>query len=288
MPQMHTPQHDTTHDSAVGSVVAPLTYTLKKPEKLIYLITEMGEDEDSPEYRKWYVSHDMAIHDIRPGLSDLSLDREGFVLLNAKTGVKDFYDEKEVEAVYNPEVEKLVMATTGADKVQVFDHTIRVSSDEARRERQVREIVDLVHVDYTDDSGPQRVRDLMSEDEAAQHLETRFAIINLWRSIAGTVQSSPLAMCDARSVRDEDWVPCGLDYGDRMGEIYNVAHNADHRWCYAPNMTADEVLLFKNYDSAKDGRARYAPHTAFADPTTPDGAPFRESIETRVLAFFTA
>ncbi len=228
------------------------------------------------------------MRDGRPNLSNLSRDREGVLMRRAETAVNDFYDDAEVAEVYNPEIEKLVMDSTGADKVLVFDHTIRVASDDLRRERQVREIVDLVHNDYTVASGPQRVRDLLGEDEAKRHLKTRFAIYNLWRSIAGPVLSSPLAMCDAGSVRAEDWVPCDLDYGDRIGEIYNVAYNSDHRWYYFPRMGPDEVLIFKNFDSAEDGRSRFTPHTAFADPTTSADAPSRESIETRVLAFFTA
>lgn len=270
-----------------GSVVAPLTYTIKKPEKLVYLITEMGEDEDSPEYHEWYDVHDMVIHDARRAVSGFSVDREGFMLCHAASRVEDFYDDANIKAVYDAEIEKLVIAETGASRVLVFDHTIRVSSGDLQRERQVREVVNLAHNDYTIDSGPQRIRDLLKENEVIQHVETRFAIFNLWRSIAGPVLSSPLALLDAQSVSSKDWVPCDLDYGDRMGEIYNVAFNAGHRWYYFPIMTAEEILIFKNFDSTEDGRARFTPHTAFSDPTTPPDSPHRESIETRVLAFFT-
>ena len=270
------------------AVVAPLTYTLKLPEKLVYDITEMGDDEDLPEYHKWYNKQEVVIENTRPRVSDLSLDREGFILRHAETSVGNFYDETEVRNTYDAEIEALVKESTGANKVLVFDHTIRVESDDLRRKRHVRETVDLVHNDYTVDSGPQRVRDLLSESDVGEHLNTRFAIYNVWRPIVGPVLSSPLAMCDAQSVKTEDWVACDLDYGDRRGEIYNVAYNADHRWCYFPEMTTDEILLFKNYDSIEDGRARFTPHTAFVDPTTPDDTPSRESIETRVLAWFTA
>ena len=51
-------------------------------------------------------------------------------------------------------------------------------------------------------------------------------------------------------------------------------------------MRRDEALVFKVYDSAKDGRARFTPHTAFEDPATPRGAVPRQSIEARALAFF--
>ncbi len=61
--------------------------------------------------------------------------------------------------------------------------------------------------------------------------------------------------------------------------------NPDHRWFYFPEMTADQALLLKCYDSVTDGRARFAPHTAFVDPTTPKDALPRESIELRTLVF---
>jgi hypothetical protein len=263
-----------------------MTYTLQKPERLVYQITEMGDDEDSPDYHAWYVDHRVPIHDMRLSSSDLSLDREGFVLLRSKSAVSNFYDSDEVSAVYNPEIELLVKQQTGAEKVVVFDHTIRVESDETRRERKVRETVKLAHNDYTEKSGLQRVRDLLDPEEAERRLQSRFAFYNLWRPINGPVLSAPLAMCDAHSVAPEDWVICDLVYEDRIGEIYNLAFNPDHRWCYFPRMTNDEVMLFKCYDSADDGRARFTPHSAFDDPTTPPGAAPRESIETRVVAFF--
>jgi hypothetical protein len=51
-------------------------------------------------------------------------------------------------------------------------------------------------------------------------------------------------------------------------------------------MRRDEALVFKVYDSAEDGRARWTAHTSFEDPTTPPSVPARESIEIRAFAFF--
>lgn len=272
-------------DQMTGAVEASLTYCLKRREKLVYKITEMGED-DPETYDDWYVPHSMPIHDVRPQLKSLSLDREGFVLRRLQTAVTDFYDDDQVRNVYDREVERLVLEETGAEKALIFDHTIRAESETLRQQRRVRETVPLVHNDYTVASGPERVRQLLDADAAAIRLQHRFAIYNLWQPIRGPVVSSPLALCDAHSVAPEDWIGCDLDYGDRIGEIYNVAFNPRHRWYYAPCMRADEIWIFKNYDSAEDGTARFTPHTAFDDPTTPAGAPPRESIETRVLAFF--
>lgn len=273
-------------DSSVRTVDAIVTYTIHRPERLAYRIAEMGGDEDAPEYRAWYADHRVPIHDCRARAAGLSLDREGFVLLNSATMVKDFYDSGELARVYDPECETLVKQQTGAEKVVVFDHTIRVQSDDKRREMKVRETVKLAHNDYTEKSGPQRVRDLLGVEEAERRLKHRYAFYNLWRPITGPVLSVPLAMCDARTVAPQDWVICDLVYADRIGEIYNLAYNPAQRWCYFPRMTTDEVLLFKCFDSIRDGRARFTPHSAFDDPTTPVGAPPRESIETRAVAFF--
>jgi hypothetical protein len=110
-------------------------------------------------------------------------------------------------------------------------------------------------------------------------------VINLWRTIRGPLLDTPLGLCDAASVAANDLVASDLIYPNRNGETYSVKFNQDHRWFYFPEMTADEALLLKCYDSATDGRARFAPHTAFVDPTTPADAPPRESIELRTLVF---
>ena len=116
-------------------------------------------------------------------------------------------------------------------------------------------------------------------------LQKRFSVINVWRPIRGPVQDSPLAVTDARSVAQHDLVATDLVYPDRMGEIYYVKFNPEHKWFYAPAMRDDEVMLIKCYDSADDGRARFVPHSAFVDPTTPAGAiaqPRRVSLDRRV------
>jgi hypothetical protein len=144
--------------------------------------------------------------------------------------------------------------------------------------------VPRVHVDHTAKSGPQRVRDLIP-DEADELLKGRVQVINLWRPIRGPLQDFPLAVCDAGSVRSEDLVPSDLVYPHRVGEIYQVLNNPSHRWYYAPEMQTNEALLLKCFDSKTDGRARFAPHSAFSDPTVPSDAAPRESIEVRTLVF---
>jgi len=240
-----------------------------------------------PQINATYEQHSTVIRSLRPIANQLSLDVEGFRLLNHRSDVQDFYSEDEVRDRHYPEVEKLVAKTTGAACVVVFDHTVRSRREDVQpvAGRVRRDPVPRVHNDYTAKSGPQRVRELLAE-EADALLRRRFSIINLWRPIRGPLEDAPLALADARSVAAQDLVATDLVYEDRTGEIYNVRHNPAHRWFYAPRMGRDEVLLFRSYESAEDGRARFVPHAAFEDPTAPRGALPRESIELRTLVFY--
>ena len=171
----------------------------------------------------------------------------------------------------------------------VFDHTIRrrLAGIADRSAGLPRQPVPRVHNDYTERSGPQRVRDLMGA-EAADLLQRRFAFINVWRPIRGPLRDAPRALCDATTVAADDLVATDLVYRDRTGEIYAVTHAPRHRWYYVSAMERHEALLLKCFDSAIDGRARFAPHAAFEDPTAPADRLPRESIELRTIAFFGA
>jgi len=221
----------------------------------------------------------------RPLAGGFSLDENGFEFVRHPTRVADFFDAGELKTVYYPEVEQLIKDVSGASRVVVFDHTLR-SGDEAEREaRLVREPVLSVHNDYTEWSGPQRVRELLP-DEAGELLAHRFAIIQVWRAINRPIQANPLAIADARSLAPADLIAAERRYPHRVGETYQVRYNPAHRWFYFPEMRRDEALVFKVYDSQQDGRARFTAHTSFIDPTSPADAPPRQSIEARTLAFF--
>jgi hypothetical protein len=267
------------------TIEAPLNYLVPSAEKPFVYTQE--PPPGMPKRRGEFEKRIVAIRDGRPFTGEFSLDRQGFALQRRPTAVRDFYDAAEVERVYYPEIERLVREVTGASKVVIFDHTVRNTAPEVQVERRVREPAATVHNDYTEKSAPQRVRDLLPPAEAEARLKKRYVQMNVWRSIAAEpVQSWPLALCDARSAEPGDLVASERRYPDRVGEIYHVTYNPKHRWYYFPRMRRDEVVLIKCFDSAKDGRARLSFHTAFEDPTTPPGAPPRESIEVRTFAFF--
>jgi hypothetical protein len=221
----------------------------------------------------------------RPLTGQFALEENGFVLVEHATAVADFSDKARFADAYYREVEALVKQVSGARRVVAFDHTLRSGNDAEREARQVQEPVLLVHNDYTEWSGPQRVRDVLP-DEADELLRHRFAIIQVWRPIHRPAERNPLAIVDARTVSPRDLIASERRYPNRIGEIYRVSYNPDHAWYYFPRMRPDEAIVFKVYDSEIKGRARFTAHSAFDDPTTPLEAPPRDSIETRTFAFF--
>ena len=264
-----------------SAVQAPLNYLVKADEKpVVYMATPGAAASERSGAFEWRT---VSIADGRPVVDRLSLDGAGFELRPHDTAVSSFYDDEEVRTIYYPEVEQLVKAATGASRVVIFDHTVRIEDEAQRDERAVRAPVRVVHNDYTVRSGPQRVVDLLDADDAETFLQHRFAVVNVWRSIGAPVETTPLAIADAQSIAPADLVATDLVYPDRTGEIYHVTYSPNHRWFYFPKMRRDEALLIKVYDSVTDGRARFTPHSAFDDPTAPDDAAPRESIEVRTL-----
>jgi len=266
----------------IEHVEATLNYLAPNSEKPVNYMYR--PPEGVPVRTGTYEKRTMPIYNARAILDELSLDRQGFVLVHQQSMVRKFYDDQEIRAVYYPEVARLVKQATGATRVHVFDHNVRNREMMKRGAQGVSEPVKVAHNDYTLKSGPQRVRDLLAADADAL-LKNRFAVINVWRPIRGPVQESPLAVCDAASMVQSDFVAQDLKYRDRTGEVYSVAYNPDHRWFYFPHMEQTEVLLLKCYDS-DPGRTRFTAHTAFVDPTSSPEAPVRESIEVRTLVFF--
>jgi hypothetical protein len=260
-----------------------------------------------------------------------TLARHGFELLARpleRSGL-DFLDHQEVVRDYYRECERVVREATGAQQVFPFDHNVR-SAAGMRGQRtikggqRVQGPAHLAHGDYTLASAPTRMRDLTKppslNDTLRGVLEPgrsllapelvdralaeggRFAIINLWRSIADEpVATHPLALCDAQTVAPEDLVVFELRYPDRVGENYFSKYSPRHEWYSYPAMRREEALLIKQWDSAgplarsggqrgdaddSDAPCTFSFHTAFADPSTPPAAPERWSIEVRCIAVY--
>ena len=265
---------------------AHLKFLTNLDEPLVYVPSKGGGDQT--DHVGNFAMQEVNVHDGRRDKSSASLDVEGFRLVSQETAVDNFYDDVQVESTYHEEVKSLLKDLTGAARIEIFDDTRRSSSLEQQRDKNIREPADIVHNDYTAASGIKRLRDHLKDDptEAEQLLQRRFAIVNVWRSIAGPVVNHLVALCDAATVRPEDLVSVERRAEERIGEIQVALYDSEQRWYCFPEMQMDEALLIKTFDSEIDGRTRFTLHTSFEDPHVPAGSPPRESIETRCLLFF--
>ncbi|KAH3017042.1 hypothetical protein KXW60_007268 [Aspergillus fumigatus] len=241
--------------------------------------------------------HKVSLTDIRGHEADYTLDTHAFqVLQHIPTATTystfDFDSDAEVQRLYYPEVEQLLKQhIPGAQRIIIFDHTIRKQDPAAPRQP-----VNRAHVDQTRKAAQDRVRLHVSDPAEAERIISqgvRYRIVNVWRPLNGRVESSPLAFAAAPSVDNEnDLVAVEHRYPHRTGETMAVKYNPNQRWMYLSGMENEERLLLKCSDSlaaaaAEAGQggaiAERVPHSAFSDPRTREGAKPRESIEVRAL-----
>jgi len=197
----------------------------------------------------------------------------------------------------------------------VFDHTIRTNKNANKPITQEtntsqRAPVMLVHCDYTSNSAPLRVSQLLPDTLFAKYLSSsdttdsgphspcanRYTFINVWLPVHNPVYNNPLAMLDHKSTVPSDFQVLHLRYRDRNGENYVLKHREGHDWVYFPGMSTDQCVLLKTFDSergqddcdekSQGQRARWVAHSAFKDPSGKDEMPARESVEIRTIAFF--
>jgi hypothetical protein len=265
---------------------APLQFLRPMPERPFSY--QYDPPEGTQARNGIYDAHLVRIRNARPLAANLSLDAEGFTLVQAPY-FSEYDDEAAIRALYFPAVEQLIAEATGAERVIAFDHNIRNADRAAKGETGIRGPVPRAHNDFTHRSGAERARaelELRGLD-ADTLLQRRFAIINLWRPINRPALKSPLALADARTVAPAQLAATDLIYRDRVGETYSVQHHPAQLWYYFPNMSPGEAILLKGYDS-DERSARFTPHVAFDDPLSPADAPERESIEVRALAIYPA
>ena len=240
-------------------------------------------------------THVMPIADARTWATPPSLDREGIQLIHAPTRVTDHRDPEQLRAVYLKEVEAMVARVTGASRVYMLPGGGMVRYAErspyfgtGMNTQPAR----FPHVDFTADTAPGLADNIFGSRAVALKPGQRLVGYNIWRVFSDPPQNVPLAVCDARSIAREDLVPGDgvYDEGEDRSkwwelEAYLLRHNPRHRWLYFSGMTRDEALMFRSYDNEPVWRSG-VPHTAFDDPTCPDDAPGRVSVEARAYAVF--
>jgi hypothetical protein len=243
-----------------------------------------------------YAPYEITVRNARLA-GPFTLDEHGFCLGRHHSDITDWECNYAPDTPYAGEVCEVAKRLTGADLVVPLGGMIR---DAARTSPNVQPPAAEAHVDFTPRSAERLAERLWHKSEAAPAAYRRFIAFSLWRVLSAPPQDMPLALCEGGSVRDEegtpnvkvdvDEIPSGdALYAPIAGEEDMVAatifhHSSAHRWWYFPDMTSEEVILIKFYDSAR-GKAWRCPHTAFRDTSRSDGRP-RRSIEYRGVAYF--
>ncbi len=228
--------------------------------------------------------HTVTIHDIRGEKGRLAFDRNGFVVLDEPSPVADFDDPAQL-ATYNRYCEDTVQRLTGASRVVSFGAIRRTSSTGTHGHNQP---AIGAHVDYGAKTVADYTRQILPAGEADERLAKRHMLFNLWRPLS-IVESAPLALCDASTVRREDLFPSEIVGG--LGGVdfslwgFNLAYRPSHRWCWLPHQQPEEMMVFKLFDT-EDDAVQFTAHTSFNPPDLPRDAAPRESMELRTIAYF--
>lgn len=211
-----------------------------------------------------------------------TLADEGFAFVAHPAGAAAWDDAAWVSSVYVQSCLDLVKQLTEARSVvRIFEPiSWGTNPDPARKSADAN----MIHLDQ-----PRTEYRYYAEQAAkAAGLELgRAAIFNVWKATSRPPQDFPLAICDRRTISQDDYVPGVLLEGDLSMPSVAIAYSAEARpqWYYAPDMTADESLVFISADF-DPARPLGCAHTGFAAPVEHGPYVPRTSLEVRVLALF--
>lgn len=233
-------------------------------------------------------------------------DECGFELVDQSSAVTDWSDDAQIVSVHYEELEKLAREMTGADFALVATH-IKRSPQDARRHEQLSPIV-FVHSDFAaghENFVKRTYREPGENGQAALARNgatpesvvnaRRTVILQFWRNTGEPKMDFPIAFCDARTVTPADtrafhvtdYAGTGASF-DALG-VVQPGDPEVHRWYAFPELTANEVVAFRTYDTdlVAQGKTYFTPHSAFRDPAVEVGRPARASIELRATCVFT-
>jgi len=246
-----------------------------------------------------------------PGLSPNSpqcMDKLGVSLAYCESKCRNFYDSAEVERVFYPEIEKLLLEFfPGATDALVYNHDVfdkdytgdRTEDQAAKNPGVNANYAYIVHNDLNDNSGRVRCRELLTknlrnfgreqhytEAQADAKMSRRFMSINLAKPME-TVRQNPFVLCAWPSFADQPYITNYRVYDDRVGETTRFTYRPTHEWYWLPQQKPTEVSMLKCYDSITDGSvSRWSFHSACVDPTAPEDAPCRKNVVVRSFIFF--
>jgi hypothetical protein len=312
-----------------GGLALPMPYTIYErstysvvPSNAVWRDPARAEEaailrknEENNRRRDLWFPHVMRdarrIGDYYPGLSPTTpecMDKLGLSLAYLESNCTNFYDSAEVQRVFYPEIEKLLLEFfPGATDALVYNHDVfdkdytgdRTEDQDAKNPGVNARYATLVHNDLNDNSGRVRCRELLTknlrtygreqhytEEEADAKMARRFVSINLAKPME-TVEQFPFVLCAWPSFADQPYITNYRIYDDRVGETTRFTYRDNHEWYWFPRQQPNEVSMLKCYDSVIDGSvSRYSFHTACIDPTVPLDAPCRKNVVVRSFVFF--
>jgi len=245
-----------------------------------------------------YAAYPVTIRNARIN-GPFTLDQHGFCLGNHRSEITDWENNYAPHSAYAAQVGEIARSLSGADLVLTMGGMVRSSGATGAN---VQQPAAEAHVDFTQPSAERIAQRMYAQALPDGRGFHRFIAFSLWRVLSAPPQDMPLALCEGRSVRDSegtqntkvdvDVIPTGealfapIDGEENMTAATIFHYSAEHRWWYFPDMTPDEVIFIKLYDS--DHRTAWrCPHTAFRDATRPD-ARERRSMEFRGIAYFSS
>ncbi|GIR55492.1 MAG: methyltransferase [Rhodospirillaceae bacterium] len=236
------------------------------------------------------------------------MDKLGVSLAHCQSECKNFYDAHEVEKVFYPEIERLLLEFFPMQPTRSFIITTfltrttkgdRTEDQDNKNPGINANYVNLVHNDLNDNSGRLRCQELLTKNlrnfgreqnysvsEAEEKMSRRFMSINLAKPME-TVEQYPFVLCAWPSFADQPYITNYRVYDDRVGETTRFTHRDDHEWYWFPRQTSTEVSMLKCYDSVTDGSvSRWSFHSACIDPTAAKDAACRKNVVVRSYVFF--
>ena len=267
-------------NQALDSVEAELRFTTPQDDQPVVYLVDYESTTIKLEPRLIRISNG------RVSQESFSIETNGFELIRYASELADVRDSDAVKRIFQPEAEKLLKRLTGASRVLMFHHLARDMREAPSTEN--LGAATNVHVDHDQATYEYNIRKCLPSGEADALLNRRWAAYNIWKPIA-PVEKLPLAVCDARTIFKENLIPTGV--GTRPGEPLlprtglGITYSPEQRWFYFPNMTSDEALVLKMWDTDR-ARAQWAAHSAFVDPTSKSDAKPRVSLDARFIAFY--
>ena len=244
------------------------------------------------------VNYDVTIRNARPIVDELSLDREGFTLVQHKTSCADVRDPEIMREKYLEEMVPFIKNYFNASWVVPKRAGLYIRRSEGvgipkggwNKVSGVRQPGAMAHIDFASIAGPAAAAAENQVQGTPIRPYSRLMIIQAWRVLSPPPQDFPLAFCDASTVLDTDvavfdYVANTRNEPSSAFKSCAVRFNPAQRWYYFPELTADELVLFKGYDSDEHYKPQ-SPHSAFDDRRAyPDAKP-RESVEARFFVYY--